>query len=300
MNNCDAGVRIGDTLYNSMAYADDITFFSRNVQDLQNLIDVCVAYSKRWKFKLEFEKSKCMIVGKCSLYQDPKWRRGDKCLCNEESLNILGNVFNRGGNNASHVTNRLTKCRQSVYGLGNAGMLYSGATPDVQAYLYKCVCQPTLTYGLECMGSTAIQICRLESAQGKLIKQSRGLSKLSHNTALLKALNIEKIEDIVYRNVLSLYNRIFKVESPARRLMQHVFSRVICYGETVPGTLSDRVVYMGGSPTKRGFNSQHVPETSVTNNDGLVDSIRRLLFTDNFAKPYSHEHLLVHLLTTAL
>ena len=39
-----------------------------------------------------------MIVGKCSLYQDPKWRLGNKCLCNEESLNILGNVFNRGGN----------------------------------------------------------------------------------------------------------------------------------------------------------------------------------------------------------
>ena len=165
-SNCDAGVRIGDTLYNSMAYADDITLFSTNVQDLQNLIvqHVCVAYSKRWKFKFRVEKSKCMIVGKCWLYQDPKWRLGDKCLCNEESLNILGIVFNRGGNNASHVTNRLTQCRQSFYGLGNAGILYPGATPDVPAYLYKCVCQPTLTYGLKCMGSTAIQMRRLESA----------------------------------------------------------------------------------------------------------------------------------------
>ena len=36
-----------------------------------------------------------MIVGKCSLYQDPKWRLGDKCLCKEESLKIHGNVFNR-------------------------------------------------------------------------------------------------------------------------------------------------------------------------------------------------------------
>ena len=27
-----------------MAYADDITLFSTNVQDQQNLIDVCVAY----------------------------------------------------------------------------------------------------------------------------------------------------------------------------------------------------------------------------------------------------------------
>ena len=163
--------------------------------------------------------------------------------------------------------------------------LYPGATRDVQAYLYKCICHPTLTYGLECMGSTAIQMRRLESAQGKLIKQSLGLSKLFHNTALLKALNIEKIEDIVNINVLSLYNRIFKVESPSRRLMQHLLSRFICCGETVPGTLLDRVVSMGKSPSKRAFNYQHVPESSATN-DGLVDSIRHLLFTDNFTKPY--------------
>ena len=121
-------------------------------------------------------------------------------------------------------------------------------------------------------------------------------SKLSYNTALLKVLNIEKIEDIVNRNVLSLCKRIFKVESPA----QHLLSRFILYGKTIPGTLLDRVVSMGESPTKRAFNSQHIPETSVTNNDGLVDSIIHLLFTDNFTKPYSHEHLLVHLLTTAL
>ncbi|KAK2171370.1 hypothetical protein NP493_1068g01010 [Ridgeia piscesae] len=184
--------------------------------------------------------------------------------------------------------------------LGRAGMLYPGDTPDVQAYLYKCTCQPTLTYGLECMSSTAIQMRRLESVQCRLIKQSLGLSKLSHNTALLKALNIEKIEDIINRNVLSLYNRIFKVESPARRLMQHLLSCSIFCGETVPGTLLDRVVSMGESPTKRAYYSQHVPKTSVTNNDGLVDSIIHLLFTDNFAKPYSHEHLLVPLLTTAL
>ena len=129
---------------------------------------------------------------------------------------------------------------------------------------------------------------RLESAQGKLIKQSLGLSKLSHNTALLKALNIEKMEDIVNRNVLSLHNKIFKMERPARRLMQHLLSRfiILCYGETVPGTLLDRVVSMGESPSKRAFNYQHVPESSATN-DGLVDSIRHLLFTDNFTKPYS-------------
>ena len=167
---------------------------------------------------------------------------------------IYGIVFNRGGNNASHVTNRLTKCRQSFYGFGNAGMLYPGATPDVQAYLYKCIYQPTLTYGLECMSSTAFQM-RLKSVQGRLIKQSLGLGKLSHNTALLKALNIEKIEDIVNKNVLSLYNRIFKVEIPAHRPMQHLLSRFIFYGKRYLEPCLIRVVSMGESPTKRAFNS---------------------------------------------
>ena len=100
------------------------------------------------------------------------------------------------------------------------------------------------------MSSSAIQLRRLEYVQGRLIKQSLGFSKLSHNTALLKALNIEKTEDIVNRNVLSFCNKIFKVESPARQLMQHLLSRFI---------LLDRVVSMGESPTKRAFNSLHLP-----------------------------------------
>ena len=74
------------------------------------------------------------------------------------------------------------------------------------------------------MSSSDIQSRRLESAQGRLIKRSLGLSKRSHNTALLKALHIENVEDIINRNVFSLYNRIFKGEIPAHRLVQHLLS----------------------------------------------------------------------------
>ena len=57
--------------------------------------------------------------------------------------------------------------------------------------------------------------------------QSLGLIKLSHNTAILKALYIEKIEDIVNINVSSLYNRIFKVESPARLVLYFMVKRYL-------------------------------------------------------------------------
>ena len=83
----------------------------------------------------------------------------------------------------------------------------------------------------------------MESTQGRLIKQCLGLSKSSHNTAMLKAL--DKVQNIVNRNVLNLYDRIFKIESPARSIMQFLLARYITYGTTVPGTLMDRLVSIG-------------------------------------------------------
>ena len=106
---------------------------------------------------------------------------------------------------------------------------------------------------------------------------------------LIYAINIEKVEHIM----LSLYNRIFKVESPAHRLVQDLLSCFIFYGLTVPGTLLVRVVSTGKSPTKRAFNYQYISKTTVSNNDGHDVSISHLLFTNNCTKPYSHEYILV-------
>ena len=150
LNDCDVGVRIGDVLYNSMAYADDITVFSTNAKDLQRLIDMFTMYSDRWRFKYGIDKSKCMIIGKSPFMCEPVWRLNDVSLRNVDTIEILGNVFNSKGNNTSHVDNRLNKCRQSFYSLNSLGMSYPGAAPVVQAHLYKSICQPVLTYGMEC------------------------------------------------------------------------------------------------------------------------------------------------------
>ena len=138
LNDCDVGVRIGDVLYNYMAYADDITVFSTNAKDLQRLIDMCTMYSDRWRFRYGIDKSKCMIIEKKSPFTcEPVWRLNDVSLRNVETIEILGNVSNSKGKNTSHVDNRLNKCRQSFYSLNSFGMLYPGAAPEVQAHLYK-------------------------------------------------------------------------------------------------------------------------------------------------------------------
>ena len=141
-------------------------------------------------------------------------------------------------------------CRQSFYSLNSLGMSYPEAAPEVQAHLYKSICQPVLTYGMECMSNSKDQFRRMESIQGRLIKQCLGLYKRSHNSVVLKSLNIDKVQNIVNRNVLNLYHRIFKIDSPARSSMQFLLARYITHDTTVPGTLLERVVSIGESPLK--------------------------------------------------
>lgn len=112
-----------------------------------------------------------MISGKCPLLHEPTFHLGENKLTNVDELEILGNVFNCQGTSSAHTDNRAKKCRQSFYGLGNSGMLYPGASPEVQAYLYKSVCQPTLTYGLECMSRSSVNMKSLECIQGKLLNK---------------------------------------------------------------------------------------------------------------------------------
>ena len=77
------------------------------------------------------------------------------------------------------------------------------------------------------MHNSTVQMRRLESVQGKLI--SIGLNKRAHDTNILRALDINKVQDIVNINALSLYTRIFKVEIPASRLMVHFLTRYIAH-----------------------------------------------------------------------
>ncbi len=173
---------IGNSMYNSFAYADDVSLFCLSIPGLQKLIDICVQYSLRWRFNFNQKKSKCMIVGKCPFICEPHWYMKDNELCNVDKLEILGNIFNTNGSCIDHVNNRIAKCRQSFYGLSPAGILYPGAPTDVQSYLFKHICQPTLIYGTDCMNVTDTELSKLDSSQCKLLKQSLGLSKRSHNT----------------------------------------------------------------------------------------------------------------------
>ena len=138
---------------------------------------------------------------------------------------------------------------------------------------------------------------KLETLQGNLVKQSMGLSKRVHTTELMASLNINKIYDIVKRNTVSLLKRIFKVQSPLKRLTIHMLSQFISKGTIVPGTIVSNILSMGLSPVQCAFNDFKFHLPNRIHDNGHIDSIRAMVFHENFIKPYSEEHTLVYLLT---
>ncbi len=67
---------------------------------------------------------------------------------------------------------------------------------------FDFICQPSLTYVLECINTPDKYPQSLNIVQGKRIKQSLGLSKHPHNTQMLEAMSIKSVTDIVSRNTV--------------------------------------------------------------------------------------------------
>ncbi len=118
------GIRVGCSVYNSFAFADDISLFAHTVPDLQYLIDTCADYAKIWRLKFGPQKSQCMVIGRnpnCFV-SPPVWTLDNAQLSTVTSLEILGVTFNHNNKFDDHVHNRSAKCRRTMYSLSNVGM----------------------------------------------------------------------------------------------------------------------------------------------------------------------------------
>ena len=89
------------------------------------------------------------------------------------------------------------------------------------------MCAPVLIYGMDGIPINKNNIKKLDTIQGNLIKQAVGLSKRAHTTELLLSLGINRIPDVLNKNIASLYNRIFKISTPLQDLTTYFLSQYI-------------------------------------------------------------------------
>ena len=125
------------------------------------------------------------------------------------------------------------------------------------------------------------------------------LEVITDHTKLIAALRIGMIRDVIEKSTISLFNRVFCVDSPFRNVCVHLLALLLCKGIMIPGTLIHRIYCLGRSPVVTAFGSGNIHERKGQCNDGVVDSMRTLLLSENFNVPGSSEHNLLSLLTRA-
>jgi hypothetical protein len=67
------GMKLHNFKLNAIAYADDINLFSTTATGLQNLIDTCDSYARKWRIRFNPSKTKCIQIGKPELKTLPTW-----------------------------------------------------------------------------------------------------------------------------------------------------------------------------------------------------------------------------------
>ena len=89
--------------------------------------------------------------------------------------------------------------------------------------MFNVAIQPILTYGCTMLNFTRSSVTELDKVQAKLLKSVLGLPKYCHNTPLLQALKVKKIDNILQVQQLSLLRNALLNISKARTFYLHMF-----------------------------------------------------------------------------
>ena len=288
------GLRIGNSKFSSLAYADDINTFASNTRDLQHLVDICYDYSRKWRFNFGIDKSKFFISGYKLVELNPSILLGDVKLPVSESIEVLGKIHTRCGSSLDHISERMSKCRQAIF---SNGFKNEELCPAVKSHLWKTIGLPSLLYSV-CTGPVSRgEMQLLESFQGRIVKSSLYLNKFSRHGYILSSLGIDNISHIIDNQRVNLLRRVFAARpSSYSKLCAEVINSYYTSGVIPKDTLVGHVIQLGLSPIQVAFSNSKIKlDRTQRISDGLSDSISFIL--KEHIRPGDENHILLQGLT---
>ena len=202
LSKCPGGISINNDSFNVFCYADDLILTSLSVTGLQELIDTASSYIIAHGLTFNASKTICTSLGAKHFETTPEWHLNGSVLREEAAVTYLGTVLS--SNPKLHFDTRIKSATRAFYGLQCAGLCAGGVAPTVSAHMFNVAIQPIITYGCTTLNFTLSSVKELDKVQAKLLKSALGLPKFCHNTPLLQALKVKKIDNLLQVQQLSL------------------------------------------------------------------------------------------------
>ena len=149
------------------------------------------------------QKKQCIIIGGNPFNTDPNWTITNINLTATEKVKYLGiEIGDFSG--TYHCDSGVRSSNKAFYSLKGAGLNKHGVDPKVAFHIYNTAVKSTILYGCESINISKLNIKKLEICLEKQGKSILGLRHSSRTSAILKAFNMNNVENSVHKASLEL------------------------------------------------------------------------------------------------
>ena len=150
-NSC-APVKLGETNLNCLLYADDLVLLSESEAGLQKCLTKLKLYTKRWKLKINYKKSKIMVLGTATqrrTFLASKWFFDNNVLEQVEDYTYLGINIHCSGSYKQILRVLHSKALRVYHGLFKSFSNIDKTPVKTLTKLFSSMVLPILLYNCE-------------------------------------------------------------------------------------------------------------------------------------------------------
>lgn len=144
LNKCKTGCIVGNQIINHLMYADDLVVFCPSTAGLQQMLNICTQYGRKFDIHYNSKKSKVMVIrskeDKASIF--PTFHLSSGSLDTAKELQYLGHVFSDDLRDDGDVRRQYSK----IYAQANTLLRkFSMCPANVKCALFRAYITPLYT-----------------------------------------------------------------------------------------------------------------------------------------------------------
>jgi hypothetical protein len=146
------GCKVKDENVPIMGFCDDTILLATLLKHLNQLVEECEAYGKKWMLKYNIKKSVVLNCGHQIVKdEDIEIKMDGVNLPVVKASKYLGININKENDDDKQILEKFQKVQKCFYGLGSFGIKPPGINPKSKAFLFNTFCKPVGTYGIGLM-----------------------------------------------------------------------------------------------------------------------------------------------------
>ena len=251
-----------------LLYADDTVIMAESREDLQAQLNVFGEYCKKWKLKVNAEKTKIFIFSRGRPLVDIHFSLNGSEIEIVNEFNYLGILLNRTGNFNKAITKQAEKAKQAMYEVLKRGRTHN-LSVECQIELFDKMVKPILLYGSEIWGYSKNIDC-LEKIQLRFCKLLLKLKSSTPNYMIYGELGRFPIEIDIKIRMVSFWARLLLGKETKLSYLSYRLLYTLSIEENVHSVW---IKYLKELFDETGYSSIWINQ-DIPNSNWLISSIK--------------------------